>query len=228
MRPRGWGGLSRSLSRPLTLALSPLPSPPPSPSQGPFFPFLFLSLFLSPEGYVDRAGPSVREAEGLSESLRTGLGPRSGSLRVCLKVCGLGWALGPRAARSLPRARARRALAAPRAARAFQPQPPSAAAIGRGRSGGGGAWGVARSIDRLPASLWMWTGRLRRNDFSAAINQPNENICQPQTAKTIASQQQPQPTTANTIASQQQPRSPISGSAATGPERSTTSPQASA
>ena len=77
----------------------------------------------------------------------------------------------------------------------------------------------------IPPAL---SGRLRRNDFSAAINQPNENTCQPQTAKTIASQQQPQPTTANTIASQQQPRSPISGSTATGPERSTTSPQASA
>jgi hypothetical protein len=142
--------LAPSHSRPLSLAL-----PTTLPFSGTF---LFLSLFLSPEGYVDGAGPSVRESEGLSESLRTGLGPRSGSLRVCLKVCGLGWALGPRAARSLPRARARRALAAPRAARAFQPQPPSAAAIGRGRSGGGGAWGVARSIDRLPASLWMWTG----------------------------------------------------------------------
>ena len=208
---RGDGGVFLVPSRALSLSPS-LPGPPHHPPllRDPSSPFsFFLSFFL-------RRG------------MWTGLGPRSGSLRVCLKVCGLGWALGPRAARSLPRARARRALAAPRAARAFQPQPPSAAAIGRGRSGGGGAWGVARSIDRLPASLWMWTGRLRRNDFSAAINQPNENICQPQTAKTIASQQQPQPTTANTIASQQQPRSPISGSAATGPERSTTSPQASA
>ena len=51
--------LAPSHSRPLSLAL-----PTTLPFSGTF---LFLSLFLSPEGYVDGAGPSVRESEGLSD-----------------------------------------------------------------------------------------------------------------------------------------------------------------
>ena len=73
---------------------------------------------------------------------------------------GLGWALGLRAACSPPRARAARspphARAHARTARASPPQP--AAIRSRHRAGEVGAWGGDRSIERLPASLWMWTG----------------------------------------------------------------------
>ena len=76
----------------------------------------------------------------------------------------MGTGLGPRSARRVlaaPRARgalaaAPRARAHARTARASPPQP--AAIRSRHRAGEVGAWGGDRSIERLPASLWMWTG----------------------------------------------------------------------
>ena len=114
-----------------------------------------------------RVGGSGWALDPLSESLRVcglgwALGPRCAGLSP--RVCGLGWALGLRAACSPPRARAARspphARAHARTARASPPQP--AAIRNRHRVGEVGAWGGDRSIERLPASLWMWTGLGRR------------------------------------------------------------------